>query len=167
MKIFDWIKSLFQTETEDEKLLRERPDLWYRDRSTKLWLEALTPPRIEYDHSRKIVVNSPVFKVPVIQIIQEREPVASTSKVISNEPANADLFELNSNKELLWRPVKFKRQKHYPDVVPEGCWFQEHSGGFSLMQRDPARYLGHYKKIVIKQLEKEYGKKKARSRKKN
>jgi hypothetical protein len=171
--MFDWIKSIFRSETEDERLLRERPDLWYRDRSTKLWLEALTPPRIEFDHSRKILVDSPVFKVPVMQLIQEPEQCQNGSVTTCDttevkSPQSTDLFELGSFKEtLLWRPVKFKRKQHYPDVVPDGCAWKQDGGGFSLSRQKPTKYITYFKVETIRNLEKLYGKTKPRKRKKN
>src|SRR5262245_35565221 len=77
-----------------------------------------------------------------------------------------DLFGLSSVKESrVWRPVKFERNPDYPKVILDGCKFKQDSGGFALFQRDPAKYLGHYRRETIIQLEKQYGAKKPRKRK--
>ena len=81
-------------------------------------------------------------------------------------PASVDLFGLGSvKKNRFWRPVKFTRNPDYPKVILDGCKFKQDSGGFALFQRHPAKYLGHYRRDTITELEKEYGAKKPRKRK--
>jgi hypothetical protein len=81
-------------------------------------------------------------------------------------PASEDLFGLSSLKEMrVWRPVKFVRNRDYPKVIMDGCKFKQDSGGFALFQRTPSKYLGHYRKEAITELERKYGKKKSRRRK--
>jgi hypothetical protein len=80
--------------------------------------------------------------------------------------ATIDLFELSSLKQtLVWRPVKFVRNRDYPKVTAEGCGFKRDSGGFALRRKQPFKYLGYYRRDVITKLEKEYAAKKPRKRK--
>ena len=84
----------------------------------------------------------------------------------STIPASVDLFELNSlNENRIWRPVKFTRNPDYPKVILDGCDFKQDSGGFALRQKQPSKYLGHYRRDTIAELEKRYGAKKPRKRK--
>lgn len=84
----------------------------------------------------------------------------------TTDATSVDLFELGSLKEIrVWRPVKFTRNPDYPKVILDGCKFKQDSGGFALFQRSPAKYLGHYRRKTITELEKQYGSKKPRKRK--
>jgi hypothetical protein len=103
------------------------------------------------------------------RIIPFPRPVTSevkpqfTSEV--TEPENTDLFGLSSLKEnLVWRPVKFERKKHYPKVVPGGCGWKQDGGGFSLSRQKPTKYLGYFRLDAIRNLERLYGKKKPRKK---
>jgi hypothetical protein len=81
-------------------------------------------------------------------------------------PTSDDLFDLSSLKQTrIWRPIKFERNPDYPKVILDGCKFKQDSGGFALFQREPSKYLGHYRRGAIAELEKKYGKKKSRRRK--
>jgi len=91
-----------------------------------------------------------------------KQPVAPGTTI----PATIDLFDLGSLKRsLVWRPVKFTRNRDYPKVVAEGCHFKRDSAGFALRRKKPFKYLGYYRREVIRNLEKEYGSKKPRKRK--
>jgi len=84
----------------------------------------------------------------------------------STAPTSVDLFTLTTLKKTrLWRPVKFTRNPDYPKVILEGCDFKQDSGGFALRQKQPSKYLGHYRRDTIAELEKKYGAKKPRKRK--
>lgn len=84
----------------------------------------------------------------------------------TTDAVNIDLFGLGAlKKKRVWRPVKFTRNQDYPKVILDGCKFKQDSGGFALFQRSPAKYLGHYRRDTIKELEKKHGAKKSRKRK--
>jgi hypothetical protein len=40
----------------------------------------------------------------------------------------------------------------------DGCKFKQDSGGFALFQREPSKYLRHYRREAIAELERKYGK---------
>jgi hypothetical protein len=64
----------------------------------------------------------------------------------------------------IWRAKLYVRNSRYPRVTTVGCYFIEHSAGFQLIHRETHKYLGHYTKAAIAELEKKYGKAKARNR---
>jgi hypothetical protein len=100
------------------------------------------------------------FVVPVTSEVKRPD----TTEV--KAPQNNDFFELGSLKQkLFWRPVKFSRKLHYPKVVPDGCAWKADGGGFALSRQKPTKYLGYYRREIIDNLEKQYGKKTARRRK--
>jgi hypothetical protein len=84
----------------------------------------------------------------------------------TTDATSVDLFGLGGLKgNRVWRPVKFTRNQDYPKVILDGCKFKQDSGGFALFQRTPAKYLGHYRRDTITELEKKHGAKKPRKRK--
>lgn len=83
----------------------------------------------------------------------------------SNKLANLDLLELNALEEsFLWRPLKFRRNPHYPAVVPDGFYFKEDSGGFALKKQDTGKWYGHFTKRTVKELERKYARKKPKKK---
>ena len=115
-----------------------------------------------------------VLAFPRPASVVESEPETSSVSTGTNTPggtgttapASVDLFGLGSLKEIrVWRPVKFTRNPDYPKVILDGCKFKQDSGGFALFQRKPAKYLGHYRRDTITELEKKHGAKKPRKRK--
>jgi hypothetical protein len=63
---------------------------------------------------------------------------------------------------LKWRPVKFVRNKEYPRVIANGCYWVRSGSGFQLMHQESSKYLGYYTSAEVKALEKQYGHKKPR-----
>jgi len=59
-----------------------------------------------------------------------------------------------------WRPKLTIKNKNYPRVTCPGTFFIQHSGGFQLIHRAKNKCLGFYSQATIKDLEKQYGKKK-------
>jgi hypothetical protein len=69
------------------------------------------------------------------------------------------------NRRVVWRPKTVVKNPDYPRVTAPGCYWQDHSGGFHLLHRKTNKYLGHYTRDAIKELELKYGKtKRKRSR---
>jgi hypothetical protein len=58
-----------------------------------------------------------------------------------------------------WRRKLTIKNKEYPRVTSPGTYFISHSGGFQLYQQNTRRYLGHYTKAAIRELEGKYAKK--------
>jgi hypothetical protein len=85
---------------------------------------------------------------------------------VTTIPTNEDVFGLSSLKQTgVWRPIKFERNPDYPKVILDGCRFKRDSGGFALRRQDTGKYLGYYRRETVAELERRYGKKKARRRK--
>jgi hypothetical protein len=118
------------------------------------------PPQVEEAKSTGTDGRILSFPRPVTSEVKPQ----FTSEV--TEPENTDLFGLSSLKEnLVWRPIKFERKKHYPKVVPEGCGWKQDGGGFALSRQKPTKYLGYFRLDAIRTLEKMYGRKKKRTKK--
>lgn len=66
---------------------------------------------------------------------------------------------------IVWHPKLFVRNPRYPKVTAKGCHFKESSGGFVLVHAKTNKYLGHYTKADIAELEKKYARRKPRKRK--
>jgi hypothetical protein len=64
----------------------------------------------------------------------------------------------------IWKSKLYSRNPDFPKVSTPGCFFIGHSGGFQLIHRGTLKYLGHYTRSSITLLEKQYGKKKRRSK---
>jgi hypothetical protein len=58
-----------------------------------------------------------------------------------------------------WRPKTTVKNADYPRVTAPGCYFNSDSGGFALTHRATNKYLGHYTRNAIAELERKYGKK--------
>lgn len=65
-----------------------------------------------------------------------------------------------------WRPKLFVRNPRYPKVTAPGYHFVESAGGFALIHRKSGKYLGHYTKADIIELEKKYARRIPRKREK-
>jgi len=91
-----------------------------------------------------------------------KAPVASTSKKTVRVERQGFLGISDAR---TWRPKLFERNPNYPRVTSPGCFFLEHSGGFQLIHRLTKKCLGFYTRAQTKELEKKYGKKKSRNRK--
>src|SRR5262249_37515336 len=90
---------------------------------------------------------------------------ASASKIpVSNTNNMAFMPLVGALKERSWKPKTTIRNPCYPAVTSPGCYFVSHSAGFQLIHRASCRYLGHYTKAAIKELEIKYGKKKSRAK---
>jgi hypothetical protein len=57
-----------------------------------------------------------------------------------------------------WRPKTAVKNADYPRVTAPGCYFKSDSGGFALVRRATNKYLGHYTRNTIAELERQYGK---------
>ncbi len=66
---------------------------------------------------------------------------------------------------IVWRPKVYVRNPRYPKVTARGCYFIESSGGFDLIHKETNKYLGHYTKADIAELERKYGRRKPRKSK--
>jgi hypothetical protein len=59
---------------------------------------------------------------------------------------------------VVWRPKTAVKNADYPSVTAPGCYFKSDSGGFALIRRATNKYLGHYTRNTIAELERQYGK---------
>ena len=62
------------------------------------------------------------------------------------------------------RTKVYSKNPHYPKVTAKGRFFVEHSDGYQLIHRKTNKYLSHYTKEDIKELEKKYGRRRPRKR---
>jgi hypothetical protein len=109
-----------------------------------------------------------VLPFPARIVETQNEPENESRNTGYSIPANDDLFEVSSLKQnLFWRPVKYTKNRGYPMVVAEGCGWKRDSAGWMLRRPKPFQHLGYYRQEMIDKLEKIYGKKKPRKRRKN
>ena len=82
---------------------------------------------------------------------------SSSTRTFSASIASAGFLGISQGR--LWRPKVYVRNPRYPRITAPGCYFQEHSGGFSLIHKPTNKYLGHYTRAAITSLEKKYAEK--------